>query len=382
MSKAQLHGVVGYTGYIRPSLQCTQLSSLKPGQHSHQAGSYIPPGLNLEEPCKPKSLPTSMMKSQSDDLDGDAYATFSRQDRTFLANSRAMPDRDPVSVSHWVSMHKSTFTEKSPDRHFQMSFRPENQPVLPSPPRQGHDTHKAHSFKDMVTAAQTQEVMGKKKPRMMSTIRTPRGAGGDLPEAAELAASMNEMSMTWPRKGSREQITHHPNIELRQQHFGTTKASNHPPGYMGYIPHPAAGLRAHEHGSAVNPRATQRCKEDTLFDSFLQKPVGYLGYAPTSVYNRRKWDLPTETTNGANDLSMVSMGHIPKRPEAGGTSTLLDESFSGPLDGRPSDNGVFNSQIYFKLLRPLEGAARGHVPSATHPTGRKFLKPHLTMKNF
>ena len=36
MSKSKLRGAVGYTCYTRPSLQCTSLSSLKPGKVSNE----------------------------------------------------------------------------------------------------------------------------------------------------------------------------------------------------------------------------------------------------------------------------------------------------------------------------------------------------------
>jgi len=375
MSKAQLSGIVGYTGYIRPSLQCTQLSSLKPGRHANQAGSFVPQGVNpLPEETKPRqggAGPVSMMQTASNGLQEESYAAFQRQDRVFLENSRAVCNRAPASTAHWKSMAAASFTGKAPDPAFVASFRPELQtvPYSPSAGGPGASDGKARTFKDVCSDFNNQAA-SPPKSKMMSQ---PRGDDG-----GELA----DMSMTWPRKGSREQLIQRPASHERRRHQGTTKASSHPPGYMGFIPSPTSGMRANEHGRATRPRPTQRCKEDTLFDSFREKPVGYLGYQPTSVYNRRTWEIPDITTTGAVNKAMVGMGQIPKRPEARNTSTLLDESFSGPLDGRPSDNGVFNSQIYYKLVRPLEGAARSHIPSMTHPAGRKFLKPYLTMKNF
>jgi len=218
-------------------------------------------------------------------------------------------------------------------------------------------------------------------PKKKSEFRTPRGALSQAPMINSQGENM-DLADTYPRHGSREQILERPAAEVREMKHGTTKGTNHPPGYMGFIPSPQAGQRAQNHGYAHKPRATQRCKEDTLFDSFKEKPVGYLGYAPTSVYNRRTWEHCDVSTAGARDKAMTDMGHALKRPEAGGTSLLLNEAFNGPLEGRPSDNGVFNSQIYYKLLRPLEGAARGFHPSSIHPAGRKFLKPSLVMKNY
>ena len=234
-----------------------------------------------------------------------------------------------------------------------------------------------------------QVVLGAPVPPPMSTIKprqTPRGEPPNLNDSAAMSMSTLEMSSTWPkpREGSREQRSYFPSKEVQELRNSTTKVTNHPPGYMGHIPSPGMGDRACSHGWAQKPRSTQRCKEDTLFDSFREKPVGYLGYAPTSVYNRRTWsqdDLQV-TTQGACNKSMTGMEVPLKRPEAGGDNKLLKEMFSGPLEGRPSDNGEFNSQIYYKLLRPYEGAARGFHPSSIHPAGRKFLKPSVVLKNF
>merc|ERR1712023_211523 len=119
------------------------------------------------------------------------------------------------------------------------------------------------------------------------------GKGRFLKLAGEdMDSELMDMAMTWPRKGSREQLTQRPPTEVRQRHYGTSKASSHPPGYMGFIPSPAAGMRAIEHGQGTVPRPTQRCKEDTLFDSYREKPVGYLvrcSSFPSSVPVQRRF---------------------------------------------------------------------------------------------
>jgi len=374
MSKAQLHGIVGYTGFIRPSLQCTQLSALKPGKHAERCGSYQPrPPEPEKQPAVGKRMvshPGSMMQSQADFMEVDDYNNFERKDRAILEHSRAVMDRESPTTAHWQSMHTSQFTEKSPDPHLTSTHRPERQPILPSPksPTMEALSPGIRCFKDL--SGEPKKVLGaKQKPSICS-----------VSSAGE--AEKMDMSMTWPRKGSREQLIQRPASHVLAQRHGTTKDAAHPPGYMGFIPHRTAGERAWEHGSCKQVRASQRCKEDTLFDSFPEKPAGYRGYAPTSVYNRRTWEIPTSTTNGASNAAMQAMNHTPCRPAAGGTATLLDDMFSGPLDGRPSDNGVFNSQVYYKLVRPLEGACRSFVPSKTHHTGRKFMNPSITMKNF
>jgi len=288
-----------------------------------------------------------------------------------LEHSRMILDRDAPSTANWGTMHVSSFTEKAPDPTLLASFRPEMQPVLPekSGPATSpsEDSDKVRSMKAFY--AEKKKVLGAKKPPLMSTAHCP-------PLAMQV-----DPTMTWPRNGSREQLVERPASHVRAQRHGTSKAAAHPPGYMGYIPNPNAGSRACEHGRAPQPRPSQRCKADTLFDSFREKPVGYTGYEPTSVYNRRTWEVPVVTTQGATNATMVGTGYVPRRPEAGGTSALLDDMFAGPLDGRPSDNGVFNSQLYYKLVRPLEGACRSFKPSDTHISGRKFMSPGLTHKN-
>jgi len=322
----------------------------------------------------------------------EAYADFQRQDRAFLANSYKTVGHEIQGggTAHWASTHGSTFTHMIPSPHKQSNWRPELEPVLPSPPPKEQPLQNAASARALCgTTVGHQVVLGAPTPQPMSTIRprqTPRGAAPNLNDSAALSLSTLEMSSTWPkpREGSREQRSYFPNKEVQELRNSTTKVTNHPPGYMGHIPSPVMGDRACSQGWAQMPRGSQRCKEDTLFDSFREKPVGYLGYAPTSVYNRRSWaqkDLEV-TTQGACNKSMTGMNVPLRKPEAGGENNLLKEMFAGPLEGRPSDNGEFNSQIFYKLLRPLEGAARGFHPSGIHPAGRKFLKPSVVIKNF
>ena len=67
-----------------------------------------------------------------------------------------------------------------------------------------------------------------------------------------------DLADTYPREGSREQITQRPapqvlkrserssnpnpnltlTLQVREMKHGTTKGTNHPPGYMGFIPAP------------------------------------------------------------------------------------------------------------------------------------------------
>lgn len=309
--------------------------------------------------------PGSMANSMSKVLDENDYASFQRQDRAIMEHSRACMDRKPAPTSHWKSMHVATFTDKSPDPHLATSYR--NAPVLPvvKSPSSMEDSS-IRTYSDLRRGNESQKVLGAKgAPSMASPKKT-----------------AEDMSMTWPCPQSCDAKMTRPPSHIRTMRAGTTQDANHPPGYMGFIPSPNAGPRAVEHGKAIKARPTQRCKEDTLFDSFREKPSGYQGYEPTSVYNRRTWEIPEITTNGAANAAMQGMGYVPKPPDAGGSSELLNCMFSGPLDGRPSDNGVFNSQVFYKLVRPLEGACRAFNPISRHPAGRKFLNPSITIKNF
>ncbi len=54
----------------------------------------------------------------------------------------------------------------------------------------------------------------------------------------------------------------------------------------------------------------------------------------------------------------------------------------GPLEGKPSDNGQFEAQVFFSRTRPLEGLPRGHWPSETHPSGHKLAAPSVILKNW
>ena len=313
----------------------------------------------------------------------EPYADFQRQDRQFIANSYKVPMREPAGTQHWASMHASTFTKMTPSPHKTATFRPELEPVLPSPKKEEPLKNTAASHKDLIGEVHKQVVLGSPKPAPMSVPKGANSPEGKAPNLADTGSSFSGTS-TWPMQRAREQLTGFPSEKIKELRYSTTQSTKHPPGYMGHIPSPEMGARARQHGWAQQPRATQRCKEDTLFDSFREKPVGYLGYTPTSVYNRRTWsqkDLAA-TTQGAGNQSMTGMNAPLKRPEAGGTSGLLHEMFAGPLEGRPSDNGEFNSQIFYKLLRPLEGACRAFHPSSIHPAGRKFLKPSVVMKNF
>merc|ERR1712178_132043 len=160
---------------------------------------------------------------------------------------------------------------------------------------------------------------------------------------------------------------------LRGQHKGgvqgTSQFSKQIPGYSGFIPCSNMGEHALSHGFGKDTRASLK---ETLFDCYRKVLPGYTGFQPASVHNVRTFDVPLVTTYGAQNHSMVELGRELKHPEAGGESLILKEMFQAPLEGRPSDNGVANAQLFYQQMRPYEGLPRIHYPSKTHMVGCKF----------
>jgi len=349
MSKAQLSGAVGYTGYIRPSLQCTQQSSLKPGRHCPEGGSYWPTTQKQPPILSLKTNPATLTADMSNLMSPDTYSNHERQDRPAEAASLTS-----ARCSHWKSIGAEAFRLRTPPARTQtLANERLFQNVMPS-------TNYGSTYPKLTSTAQLKTMVS---PSGMN--RSPRRRHKELREGSR------EYLMSLQDAGSREQVD------------GTSKVTKAPPGYMGHVPHVLTNSpTAVHHGTRQIPRGSQRCKADTLFDSFNERPIGYLGYAPTTVFNRRTWSPPSRTTNGALDSAMIGMGHKLQQPAAGGESAILKEFFAGPLAGRPSDNGQFEAQVFYARVRPFEGAPRGHFPSKCHPAGRLFASPSVTMKNW
>eukprot|EP00658_Telonema_sp_P-2_P029826 TRINITY_DN22627_c0_g1_i2.p1 TRINITY_DN22627_c0_g1~~TRINITY_DN22627_c0_g1_i2.p1 ORF type:complete len:378 (+),score=60.89 TRINITY_DN22627_c0_g1_i2:81-1214(+) len=350
--QVQLQGAVGYTGFIRPSLQCTQQSTLKPGQHGSEMGSYFPrrpPSMAMTI----QTSPASLTKDMSSLVSPDPYKNHSRQDRV----AGDLVATTPRGCSHWKSIGAEAFRVHTPPESMEDFAQAERvqHAVLPSPESGKVATQPSPNWKTQVT----QPSPGATQHR--SPRRRHQG----------------------PREGSREYLVARQDHVSRAAVDGTTTISQVPAGYMGHVPHVLTNSpKACEQGMRRDPRISQRCKEDTLFDSFNERPIGYQGYAPTTVYNRRTWSPHTRSTAGATDIAMMNMGYSLKRPEAGGESAILSSFFAGPLEGRPSDNGNFNAQVFYSHVRPFEGAPRSHWPSSCHPSGRKFAQPAVTVKNW
>lgn len=150
---------------------------------------------------------------------------------------------------------------------------------------------------------------------------------------------------------------------------GTSQASKQIPGYSGFIPCSDVNEHAQAQGFGADTRASLK---ETLFDCYRKVLPGYTGFQPGSVHNVRTFDVPLVTSHGATNHSMLELGAPLKRPEAGGESLILKDMFQAPLEGRPSDNGLCNAQLYYCEVRPYEGLPRIHYPSKTHMVGCKF----------
>lgn len=324
----------------------------------HDGGSYWPCTFEAPNALTIKTGPGTQTAEMSGLMSPDTYANHKRQDRPegeFAALTSP-------SCSHWKSIGAEAFRVHTPPGGPNPKEAPNanphiGSPVLPSP--QSHTS----GVSRIVSTSQFRTMVGPKELEKSSPRR--RAGNGEA------------------REGSREYLISCKEPSLRDGVDGTSKITKIPPGYMGHIPHVLTNSpKAVEHGTQMNPRISQRCKEDTLFDSFNERPIGYMGYAPTTVFNRRTWTPQTRTTAGASDLAMVGMGHKLKKPEAAGESAILSDFFAGPLDGRPSDNGQFEAQVFYGRVRPFEGAPRPHWPSGTHPTGRKFMNASISTKNW
>jgi len=194
------------------------------------------------------------------------------------------------------------------------------------------------------------------------------------PGTKNFNSRMRPLTQGAPRRASREgqQL-------LRGSHkggvAGTSQSSKQIPAYAGFIPSSEVNDHALMHGFGNESRASLK---ETLFESYRKVLPGYTGFQPASVHNVRTFDVPLVTSHGATNHSMLELGSKLKRPEAGGESLILKQMFQAPLEGRPSDNGVANAQLYYAQIRPYEGLPRIHYPSKTHMVGCKFASTSVS----
>merc|ERR1711988_510590 len=92
MSKSKLRGVVGYTCYTRPSLQCTYLSSLKPGKSANDEGSFLPAayrGKYDRAATAPAGATRTIHRIMSTELKQETYEDIERPNPLYEAHDKA-----------------------------------------------------------------------------------------------------------------------------------------------------------------------------------------------------------------------------------------------------------------------------------------------------
>jgi len=138
------------------------------------------------------------------------------------------------------------------------------------------------------------------------------------------------------------------------------------------MPSSEVNALAKTQADGINTRADSK---DSLFASFRKVLPGYRGFQPASVHNSRSFKAADRTTYGAGNAAMSqcckASGGL-SRPQCAGESLIIKEMFTAPLDGRPSDNGLTNAQLFYQEIRPFEGLPRVHYPNARHQIGMKF----------
>merc|ERR1711968_192234 len=106
MSKSKLRGIVGYTCYTRPSLQCTYLSSLKPGKIANEEGSFLPKafrGRYERASTAPAGKTRTIHNLMATELKEDSYTHIERPNPCY----DVQPNEETQALtSHWKSINK------------------------------------------------------------------------------------------------------------------------------------------------------------------------------------------------------------------------------------------------------------------------------------
>lgn len=363
MSKSKLRGIAGYTCYTRPSLQCTYLSSLKPGKTANEEGSYLPGpfrGRYERASTAPAGKTRTIHNLMAKEIKEDSYLNIERPNpvnadiqKAMKLHTERVSGKRPLT-KHWKSVNKQSFTEE----------------VRTGSPAQL--AAQERSDIPMIKAGETQEP--EKDVNVMELARKYAQGTGKADARPKTQNSCMRPRLDFSaRPESREGQT-----LLRGTHrggvHGTSQASRQIPGYSGFIPKADQNEHALAHGFGKDTRTSLK---ETLFDCYRKVLPGYTGFQPDSVHNVRTFDVQLVTTYGAQNHSMVELGRELKPPEAGGESLILKEMFQAPLEGRPSDNGLTNAQTYYQLMRPYEGLPRIHYPSQTHMVGCKFASTNV-----
>jgi len=333
-------------------LQCTYLSSLKPGKTANEEGSFLPVafrGKYERASTAPAGATRTINKMMSTQIDEDSYTGIERPNPC-NEDSWATQEGTQSLTEHWTSVNHESFTGTDGPPAEPSSQERDDLPMVKEPEAgpdaQGREVNvmelaRNHALKTSSNSA---------RPRTTHNNRMrPRGDSGPRPDSRE-----GQSLLRGRHKGGVA---------------GTSQASRQIPGYGGFIPKSDTNDHALSHGFGKDTRASLK---ETLFECYRKVLPGYTGFQPASVHNVRTFDVPLVTTYGAQNHSMIELGRELKHPEAGGESLILKEMFQAPLEGRPSDNGVANAQLYYQSMRPYEGLPRIHYPSKTHMVGCKF----------
>jgi len=357
MSKSKLRGAVGYTCYTRPSLQCTSLSSLKPGKVSNEQGSYLPVGFSRTLPrasTAPAGAKRTTTKHMSSELiDEEQYMNPDRpnpdHDGRAAASSHGLPRLQ--DASHWKSTHIDDFQGE----------------YGPSSP-QAADPHTRRAELSPVPGGETLQDEPEKSVLDLINKKDDKKAPGSHIQLLVKRPWTHHVGMR-PRQGSRQG-----RMAQRGCHKGEVAGTSQGtegqiPGYAGFMP--ASDVNSHAKVQA-DGSGTRPDMKDSLFASFRKVLPGYRGFQPASVHNSRTFETADGTTYGAGNASMGRYCTGLSRPAAASESLIIKEMFTAPLDGRPSDNGLTNAQLFYQEIRPYEGLPRVHYPNARHQVGCRF----------
>mmetsp|Transcript_21611 Transcript_21611/g.26030 ORF Transcript_21611/g.26030 Transcript_21611/m.26030 type:complete len:254 (-) Transcript_21611:533-1294(-) len=156
---------------------------------------------------------------------------------------------------------------------------------------------------------------------------------------------------------------------------GTSKNTDHIPGYSGFIPTAPHNGHANMHSFCEDPR--QSAKDGMLLcslDQYSRHAIpNYSGFRTQAPYNVKEAMGPTrETTSGnynyeacRNDSAMVDKAnHL--------SSAYGTQAFFTAGTASVSQNGKALAERYYHSVRPREGLPRIHYPSKVTVSGAPF----------
>ena len=236
------------------------------------------------------------------------------------------------------------------------------------------------------------QMMDHKARELESSLETrrPHTAGGDprfgtMPRV--MAPGMHGAYSTYKQDfgdESSDPMTRQPESRFTQTRAattrdlneGTTRNTSHPPRYTGHIPASKYNTpEALTQGAAASPRADHKadCLLFQLNNFSRGRLPGTTTYKPQAARNVTTFQPsqgPTDkTTSGEAAMRGTAFG-VPKQPHThhinsrAGLLTFFQNSQTGTE--WVSENGLFNAQVFYKLLRPYEGSLKhSKLPGVT-----------------